>query len=79
MAQSPPHRSLTKAQLDELLDHVEDRLRVEPCDNSLRHARRFLADHGFDVRTVTAWLNRHGGYCDCEVLMNAGDEWRDPP
>lgn len=79
MARTGARPSLAKAQIEELLDHVEDRLRVDPCDNTLRYAKAFLAHRGFDVRAVTAWLNRRGGYCDCEVLMNVGKEWRDPP
>ncbi len=79
MATTGARRSLTAAQLDELKNHVEDRLRIDPCNGTLRHAKAFLAARGFDVRAVTRWLNRHGGYCDCEVLMNVGAEWRDPP
>lgn len=79
MARTGARRFLTRAQVEELKDHVEDRLRIEPCDNTLRYATAFLASRGFDVRAVTAWLNRRGGYCDCEVLMNVGEEWRDPP
>jgi hypothetical protein len=29
---------------------------------------------GNDVETVFAWLDTHGGYCDCEVLANVEQE-----
>ena len=28
---------------------------------------------------LTTWLERHGGYCDCEVLMNVWDRGRRAP
>lgn len=79
MAQIGSRRSLTSHDLEELLDHVADRLLVEPCDTTLRHATGFLMHRGFDVPAVTVWLNRRGGYCDCEVLLNVAGPWWDRP
>ena len=28
---------------------------------------------------LTTWLERHGGYCDCEVLMNVWNARERPP
>ena len=79
MARTGSRHSLTAAQVEELEDHVEGRLRIAPCDGTLRHAKTFLTGRGFELPAVTRWLNHRGGYCDCEVLMNVGPAWRDPP
>ena len=64
-----------------VLRHVER----AGCDNTLRWARAYRdavapADHGLERR-----LEALGGYCDCEILMNAvvpasggdDDDWPD--
>jgi hypothetical protein len=41
------------------------------CDNTLRRSVRVLEKMaGIDVRGTIAWFGEHGGYCDCEILMN---------
>ena len=38
-------------------------------------SRRILASLGFSEREIAAslgYFKRHGGYCDCEVVMNVG-------
>ncbi len=38
-------------------------------------AAEWLAANEQSVVEVLAWLNKHGGYCDCEVVANAADHW----
>ena len=46
-------------------------LRVAPtCDGTLRETERWLAQHPHS-RWVLTRVKRLGGYCDCEVLVNA--------
>lgn len=55
--------------------------RIEGCDNTLRMTMQWLYAHGRPVEDDLAWLADHGGYCDCEVLLNAmpddDDEWNE--
>lgn len=67
---------LNRAELDDLGEYLSDRLLVpgDPdailCDNTLRHTRVWLAEHGKDVDACAEWLEGEGGECDCEVCMN---------
>ena len=53
-----------------LFDAISAQLEEHECDNTLGGTIGWLMDHGYDVATVTGWLSRRGGYCDCEVLLN---------
>lgn len=53
--------------LADLFRWVDEQLRGEACDYTLRHARIWLDTHGHDTDRVVAWLEDNGGYCDCEV------------
>ena len=68
---------LPKTELAALFDRLDERLRDDDCDHSLRYAEAFLAERGLDASTVLPWLRESGGYCDCEVLANVEDEWAD--
>ena len=50
---------------------VESRLAESGCDNTLRYTQEFIRSHNLLEDALVAWLEDHGGYCDCEVLMNA--------
>jgi len=43
------------------------------CDHTLSKARAILADMGVDVDGSVAYFEDHGGFCDCEVLLNVDD------
>lgn len=59
-------------ELRDMFDMLNDELPRHVCDHTRRLTRRWLKEHGHghDVEAVFAWLDRHGGYCDCEVLFN---------
>ena len=41
------------------------------CDYTLKHAKDFLQRYGDEfAATVIEWLESHGGFCDCEAIMN---------
>jgi hypothetical protein len=61
--------------LESLFDSVNEKVKEEGCDHSLRFTKEWLAANEQSVENVVAWLNEHGGYCDCEVVANAADHW----
>ena len=69
MRQSLP---LSPAALRELFGMVDAKVSAEGCDHSLRLTLAWLKRRKLEPEPVIAWLNEHGGYCDCEV-MNAVD------
>ena len=57
--------------LKALFNYVDSRLDSVECDHTLRHARYFIRNHELSEDGIVSWLENHGGYCDCEVVMNA--------
>lgn len=54
---------------------LEKALELKPCDHSypLVHARRILDQLGLGLdktNEVLSFFAEHGGYCDCEIIMN---------
>lgn len=46
------------------------------CDGTLMRTEAFLRALGLWSDNVRKWLERYGGYCDCEVVMNVGSCWK---
>lgn len=66
---------MADALLQAMFEAVEARVDHEGCDHSLRFTQAWLADQRQAAPAVIAWLNEHGGFCDCEVVANAADHW----
>ncbi len=66
---------MSRSDLMDLLDYLDESL--SSCDHSLKHTAEFLKNHSLDSNRIIPWLQEHGGYCDCEVLANVEDEFRD--
>jgi hypothetical protein len=45
------------------------------CDGALTRTRAFLSSRIPDPEAALAWLTEHGGYCDCEVIMNTHPDY----
>ena len=41
------------------------------CDHTLKTTRECAEEFGLDWPSVALWLRDHGGYCDCEVVLNS--------
>ena len=69
-----PALPLPIPQLEAIVPDVEDRAGNHALrQNSRRLTQLWLVSRGHDVRSVFAWLERPGGFCDCEVLFNVED------
>jgi hypothetical protein len=53
-----------------MFEMLNRELPIDGCDHSRRLTERWLEHNGHLVSAVCAWLDEHGGYCDCEVLAN---------
>ena len=65
-----PKLPASKKDVQALFDWIDERLASADCDCTLRHTRDFIRIRGLDEAGVVDWLQDHGGYCDCEVLIN---------
>jgi hypothetical protein len=67
---------LPDEQLQALFATLDRELSARGCDHSRRLTRGFLEGRGLPIVEAFAWLDRHGGFCDCEVLVNLEEHWR---
>ncbi len=58
-----------------LLLHLDGSGAISTCDHSLRRTEAFLRRLGVWSDEAREWLEEHGGFCDCEVLLNVGSSW----
>ena len=68
---------LPDQQMQALFDMLHGELALEKCDNTLRLVKRWLKEQKLPFEPVEAWLNENGGYCDCEVVLNAEAAWQE--
>lgn len=61
--------------LEQLFSAVDSAVEQNGCDHTLRFTEMWLTKHVNDRQTTLAWLKEHGGYCDCEVVMNSCGHW----
>jgi uncharacterized protein DUF2695 len=84
-------RTLSTAELSAFIERLGARITIggggasgERCRGDLTHTRDVLEAMGKtsgELRWILAEIREHGGYCDCEVLLNLGgdDDDDDPP
>lgn len=68
---------LPESELAELFDILDSELPRHGCDNTLRLTKKWLEDRGHAIEPVVSWLQHHGGYCDCEVLLNVKEHFKE--
>ena len=42
------------------------------CSNDLTETRQLARARGLAWKPLVHWLELHGGFCDCEVVLNVG-------
>ena len=65
----------------DLFDHLERECNFHDingkatwkCDGRLTMTEQYCKDHNLNFKTISDTLMFHGGYCDCEVLLNIVD------
>ncbi|HEX8712727.1 MAG TPA: DUF2695 domain-containing protein [Terracidiphilus sp.] len=53
-----------------LFDFLDAQLSESGCDDTLRFAREYSRRNAMDEERIVQWLEKKGGYCDCEALDN---------
>lgn len=66
---------LSTEQLKCLFQDVRQEIDNVGCDHTRRLTDKWLSDRRIPPAKVFAWLDENGGYCDCEVVANAGDHF----
>lgn len=68
---------LSKAQVRKYFAFLENALEQQPCDHTLRHTEKWLAENvkGEKTDSIIQEIKEMGGYCDCEALMNCYEQY----
>lgn len=68
---------LSKAQVRKYFAFLENALNQQPCDHTLRHTEKWLAENVKGEKTdgIIEEIKEMGGYCDCEALMNCYERY----
>jgi len=59
-----------------LFDYLDEKLQIG-CNHTDKLTRDFLATNCDNTEEIIEWLNKHGGFCDCEILWNVEQEFQD--
>lgn len=55
----------------DLFGFLDEKLSEQECDNELTLTKAWIeVNSPENANEIIRWLQDHGGYCDCEVLMN---------
>jgi hypothetical protein len=60
----------------ELFDFIEENDYDGYCEHELKAVQMFCNDNDLDFDEVKRKLHLAGGFCDCEVILNARNEIR---
>lgn len=76
MTKKHPQWNLFTMLLDMNLDYKEDKDKKATwnCDCTLKGTKEILKIMAMDIDKSIKYLEEHGGYCDCEVMMNVIQE-----
>lgn len=66
---------LSRDDVLELFDYVEEGLAITGCDHSFRCTEAFLVVNDITMGPALNWLRRFGATCDCEVLEEVEQRW----
>ena len=61
---------MDKETFHRLVIFLEENEVMRYCDGTLRLTEEFIDKNGLDKESTIEWLQDHGGFCDCEVLLN---------
>jgi hypothetical protein len=73
MAEKAKARNALPGPVDEmrgLFDYLSGMVGLQTCDKTRRITEEYIRTHGLATEAYLAWLDQHGGFCDCEVLNN---------
>ena len=73
---TPVEPPISYENLRALFDYL-NRPDPPPCTHTHKETIEFLKARDLPVEPTTAWLRANGGFCDCEVIFNVADKWRD--
>lgn len=68
---------ISNEKFEALFDWLNARLPVDGCDHTRKLTIAHIREHNLPEESILNWLDTHGGFCDCEVLFNSEQAWRE--
>lgn len=65
---------LSKEDLRSLFDYLDHELALG-CDHTASKTLAYLRSRSLNTESIVPWLQKLGGYCDCEVLGNVEEKF----
>jgi hypothetical protein len=72
---------LDASRVESLISFVDRHVRNDGCDHTHRFTEEWARRESVDWHELLDFLEAHGGYCDCEVVLNLpdGTDLQSPP
>lgn len=67
----------SKDQFERLFDFLEMKLEDNKCDHTSRFAMQYMMQNSLNFGLLSNWLSRNGGYCDCKIIEEIAEVWRE--
>ena len=67
---------ISKEEFKNLFSFINKKLNTHRCDDTFTHTINYLKNNNIKhISEVENWLNNHGAFCDCEVLLNVEEKF----
>ena len=67
---------IDKQQFQDLFDFLDNELE-EGCNHNFQITEKYLNSKNLPISKILNWLKENGGYCDCELLFNVEEKFKD--
>ena len=61
----------------ELFDYLNDKSETVECNHDFSLTNEFLKDKNMDIEKVIEFLRENGAGCDCEVIFNVEEKFKE--
>ena len=66
-----------REKIEGLFDFLDLKLENNACDHTPRWAMQYMMQNSMNFAKLSAWLTGNGGYCDCRIISEIADTWRE--
>jgi hypothetical protein len=66
-----------RGQIEALFDFLDMKLEGNTCDHTSRFAMQYMMQNSMNFPKLSAWLSQNGGYCDCKIVEEIAETWRE--
>ena len=68
---------ISKEIILEMFDFLHENDALKKCNHNFDITKSFLTKKNIILEKTYNWLEKYGGYCDCEILYNVEEKFYD--